>query len=176
MIVADAFVRLRGVHAASRLIICPRHGERAGVVLRMLHAKGLSAVLLSEFLPDSSAQVLVVDRMGYLAALYAVSSAVFVGGSLVPHGGQNILEPAYFSKPICTGPHMFNFKDIMDDFIRHRAVVVVNDGDELYNTFLVFLNNINEASRLGEAAHALTVSGDAILSRTMDVVKKALAL
>jgi 3-deoxy-D-manno-octulosonic-acid transferase len=172
--VAEAFVRLRAVTPRVRLIICPRHAERAGKIIELLRAKGISVALFSVFDAHCDAEALVIDRMGYLAGLYALASVVFVGGSLIPHGGQNILEPAYFAKPICVGSHMHNFKDIMDDFTRNRAVVVVNDADGLYNAFLNFLNNISEANQYGKAAYALTASGDAVLSATVAALGKVM--
>ena len=76
-------------------------------------------------------QVVLLDSMGELATLYALASVVFIGGSLVPTGGHNILEPALFRKPILFGPSMSNFREMSEDFLQQQAAVQVRDSAEL---------------------------------------------
>ena len=85
---------------------------------------------------EPRADVVVLDTIGELAQLYQLATAVFVGGSLVDHGGHNILEPAVFGKPIVFGPHMQNFKEIADAFVGNGAAVQVQSERELEEALL----------------------------------------
>ena len=132
--------RLLHAFAASRrerpdqlLILAPRQLERADEVAKMARDLGLRTVKRTELTagaaPDHWA-VLVLDTIGELAPFYALAAAAFVGGSLVPWGGHNILEPAYYGKPIFFGPHMKNFAALADAFLKAQAArVVKTDGD-----------------------------------------------
>lgn len=111
-------------------LLAPRHPERAGLVLEMAAARGLVAQRLSVWrigavaIPTGS--VLIVDTVGELAALYSLASVAFVGGTLVPHGGQNPLEPARAGVPVVMGPSFFNFREMMAKMQAARAVEIVD--------------------------------------------------
>ncbi len=107
-VVLDAFSRVRNEHPDARLVIVPRHPERAGEIRSLASGRGVVA-LLSENAP--AWDILVVDRIGVLFDLYGVADAAFIGGSLVPKGGQNLMEAAAFGVPICHGPDMEDFPE-----------------------------------------------------------------
>ena len=109
-------------------ILAPRQPERFGEVERLARDAGFVTVRRSDLPIDAEprADVVVLDTIGELAQLYQLATAVFVGGSLVDHGGHNILEPAIFGKPIVFGPHMQNFKEIADAFLTNGAAVQVH--------------------------------------------------
>ena len=105
----EAFAVLRRILPESRLVLAPRHPERAGEVLTLARQQG-EACLLSKWAPGWT--ILVVDRIGILFDFYGRSDASFVGGSLVPKGGQNLLEPLAWGVPVFHGPHMEDFHDL----------------------------------------------------------------
>ncbi len=124
-IVLAAFEQLRKEEAFERvrLLIAPRHPERFDAVERLLRSSQLSYARRSSPGGDCKASVILLDTVGELAALYRFASVVFVGGSLIPKGGHNILEPALYAKPIIVGPSMENFREITKEFLRRDALV-----------------------------------------------------
>jgi 3-deoxy-D-manno-octulosonic-acid transferase len=112
--VLDAFSRLRGGNDpinGAKLVVAPRHPERALAVLGKARKIGPAekAELYSDLNEQNGASIIVVDAIGVLFDLYGLATATFVGGSLVPKGGQNILEPAIWGTPVLHGPHMEDF-------------------------------------------------------------------
>ena len=115
---------------AWRLIIAPRKPERFDAVAGKLAAAGIRWTRRTA-LNDPAADVLLLDSMGELSGLFAHAGVVFMGGTLAHRGGHNILEPAIFGKPVVVGPHMENFREIIEDFEQRGAVVRIQQGDEL---------------------------------------------
>ena len=107
-IVLDAFARLRADHPDARLVIVPRHPERGDEVRALASPFGSVSLLSRE---SDAWDILVVDRIGVLFDLYGAADAAFIGGSLVPKGGQNLMEAAAFGIPICHGPDMEDFPE-----------------------------------------------------------------
>ena len=109
--VIRAFNRVRTAGSNALLMLAARHPERFGEVERLCRQEGLATVRRTALPIDAEprADAVILDTIGELAQLYQLATAVFVGGSLVPAGGHNILEPALFGKPIIFGPHMENF-------------------------------------------------------------------
>ncbi|MCM8782661.1 MAG: hypothetical protein NC828_06415, partial [Candidatus Omnitrophica bacterium] len=140
-IIVEVFRRLRQDFANLRLIIAPRYIERADDIKR-----------LAGELP-----VTVIDKFGILKELYSISDIVFVGGSLVRHGGHNIIEPAIFGKPVLFGPHMFNFRDVAEEFLKGGGAVLVRDKNDLEITCKRLLTNKGERWRLGENARLVVL-------------------
>jgi 3-deoxy-D-manno-octulosonic-acid transferase len=140
-------------------------------LLRMARAAGFVTVRRSELSIDTDprADVVVLDTIGELAQLYQVATAVFVGGSLVDHGGHNILEPAVFGKPILFGPHMQNFKEIADTFLANGAAVQVA-SEHFDETLLSLLTDPVRRARLGAAARALVEANRGAKEKTLAVI------
>jgi len=135
------------------LILAPRKPDLFEEAARKLAAAGVhwgrrSALPESLELPA----VLLLDSIGELASLFALGDVVFMGGSIVPRGGHNILEPAYFGKPVITGPHMENFREIDEAFRRAGAVVRIGQAAELTAAVDRLMSSREEAARVGEAA------------------------
>lgn len=128
--VLSAFKILRRKSPDLRLIIAPRHPERAAAV-QELSAGSFNTRLLSDVNGRGGWDVVVVDRIGVLFELYSVASAAFIGGSLVDKGGQNILEPASWGIPIQYGPHMEDFADASAEFLSRGIAAVVYGADDL---------------------------------------------
>ena len=154
------------------LVLAPRHPERFGEVERIAREAGFVATRRSELPIDAEprADVVVLDSMGELAQLYQLATAVFVGGSLVDHGGHNILEPAVFGKPIVFGPHMQNFTEIADAFVTNGAAVQVQTERELEDVLLGLLSDPVRRARLGAAARALVEANRGAKEKTLAVV------
>jgi 3-deoxy-D-manno-octulosonic-acid transferase len=96
--------------------------------------------------------------MGELAALYALASVVFIGGSLVPTGGHNVLEPALFRKPILFGPNMSNFREMSEYFLQRQAAVQVKDSAELGNELIRMFRDAELRQRIGDRGHAILMA------------------
>lgn len=188
-----------------RLLIAPRHPERFDEVVRLLDATrfryvrrstlsqrpepalvgispsaiaGLNATLTDARVNDSArnAEVILLDSIGELAALYRFAAVVFVGGSLVPKGGHNILEPALCAKPIIVGPHMENFRGIADEFTRHDALVTLCGSNDqqltaaLHDHLAELLTGAERAQQLGENARAVVNDNRGATARTVEII------
>lgn len=129
--VLQAFIAARKENPGIMLIIAPRHIDRADEVLRICRRLDLMTVKRSATSNRSAWDVMILDTMGELAQFYALSDLAFIGGSLVPRGGQNLLEPAFYGKPVCFGPHMDNFSELAGLFVSAGAARVVRDESEL---------------------------------------------
>ena len=123
---------------------------------------------------EPRADVVVLDTIGELAQLYQLATAVFVGGSLVDHGGHNILEPAIFGKPIVFGPHMQNFQEIADAFITNGAAMQVQSERELDEALLTLVTDPVRRARLGAAARALVEANRGAKDKTLAVIAELL--
>ncbi|MDX1390703.1 MAG: 3-deoxy-D-manno-octulosonic acid transferase, partial [Acidobacteriota bacterium] len=125
--VLQAFRRIRETAADALLILAPRHPERADEVQRLARQHGFEVTLRTALSVDAAhpTDVVILDTIGELSRLFRLATLVFVGGSLVPAGGHNILEPAVFGKAIVFGPYMDNFREIASLFIDRGAAVQV---------------------------------------------------
>jgi len=167
------------VHAAlkNRLpglltIIVPRHPERGEEVADGLAALGLTvARRRSGEAIAGDTDIYVADTLGELGLFYRLSSVSFIGGSLVPHGGQNPLEPARLGNAIVTGPHMGNFSETMSLLKAGSAVVEVPDEAGLAAAIESLLSDHGRVAALAEAAKAVAQQGDGVLDRVLAALK-----
>lgn len=159
-LVLDAWQRIHAKHPRALMILVPRHPARFDEVAEMLQARQLKTVRRTSLPEDetearrllASAEILLLDTIGELAELVGVADIVFVGGSLVPTGGHNVVEPAFWGKPILFGPHMNNFRDVASLFLKAEGAVQVADAVGLADAVLHLLDHPDEARRLGERA------------------------
>ena len=114
--------------------------------------------------------MLLLDSLGELSQLYALASVVFVGGSLVPSGGHNILEPAVAGKPVVVGPHMENFQEIADQFRAEDAVVQVASAEELAGAVSSLLLDEGRRRQLGERARELVGRNRGAVARSAEAL------
>ena len=170
--VIRAFNRVRTAGTNPLLVIAARHPERFDEVERLCRQEGLATKRRTELPIDAEPRVdtVILDTIGELAQLYQIATAVFVGGSLVPAGGHNILEPAVFGKPIVFGPHMQNFAEIADTFLRNAAAVQVRTPRELEETMVDLMTNPVRRARLGAAARALVQANRGAKDRTLEAI------
>ena len=149
---------------------------RFGEVERLCRNEGLSTIRRTELPIDAEprADAVILDTIGELAEVYQIGTVVFVGGSLVPSGGHNILEPAVFGKPIIFGPHMQNFSEIADAFLANDAAVQVHSARELDLAIESLMGDPVRRARLGAAARALVDANRGAMGRTLDVIEQLL--
>src|SRR3954467_7509006 len=174
--VIRAFNRVRAAGNNALLIIAARHPERFDEVERLCRHEGLSTVRRTELPIDAEprADAVVLDTIGELAQLYQLATVVFVGGSLVPAGGHNILEPALYGKPIVFGPHMQNFGEIAETFLANGAAIQVRTEGEFEQTIISLIGDPVRRARVGAAARALVESNRGARDRTIAVIRDLL--
>ncbi len=177
-IVLRVFTALKQDFPQLRLVLAPRHVERSDEVADLAARHGLSVTRLSRILDGqerlSSHPVLLVDTIGHLRSLYSFASVVFVGKSLAGKGGQNIIEPAGFAKPVAVGPHMENFRDVLKAFLDDQAVCVVRDEQELLDVLRQWLIDPQQSKALGEKALGVVRRHQGAAGRTLQELKTIL--
>jgi 3-deoxy-D-manno-octulosonic-acid transferase len=174
-LVLDAFAQARARCPQLALILAPRHPERTGEVEALIRERGLGAVRRSRLPGDTApGAIVILDTVGELAALYALAEVVFVGGSLVPVGGHNVLEPAMRGKPVLTGPHTSNFREGVELLQRSGGGLVVKDGADLARELRRLLEDRDLARRMGEAARLAFAGRQGAVSATLDLVDRHL--
>ena len=174
--VIRAFNRLRSSGSSALLVLAARQPERFGDVENLCRQEGLSTVRRTELQIDAEPRVdaVILDTVGELAEVYQIATVVFVGGSLVPAGGHNILEPAVFGKPIVFGPYMQNFDEIAATFLANDAAVQVRSDRELEAAVVGLMGDPVRRARLGAAARALVESNRGAKDKTVAVVTSLL--
>ena len=134
------------------LLIAPRHPEQFRAVTQAARAAGFQTRTRSgERLPDTRTQCFVLDSLGELMGFYAAADVAFVGGSLTPVGGHNVLEPAALGLAVLVGPHTFNFVEIVDALITAGGAARVAEADALGPAVLELLRNTQVRTRMGAA-------------------------
>lgn len=168
-ILLETFARLRQSSPEAVLVLAPRHPERFDAVTGVAAGTGFRVLRRSALAADPAAafDVLVLDTIGELAALCAQATVVFVGGSLVPAGGHNILEPARFGRPIVVGPSMSNFAEIARTFLDAGALVQAADAASAQRELLALFADQERRQRLGEAARGVLERHRGAVGRTM---------
>jgi len=173
-LVLEAWDMIRTRYREALLILAPRHPARFDEVAALLEKAGhtfLRRTTLTAGEPELStklaaASILLLDTIGELSGIFEVADLVFVGGSLVPRGGHNLLEPAYWSKVIAFGPHMENFRDIARLFLEAGAAIEVRSPTELAHAAWL-LENSDARQLLGASAHDVLVQNSGATARTL---------
>ncbi len=174
-LVLAAFAEIGGGDRAL-LVLAPRHPERWDAVARLAAGNGFATARRSAGGGESNAvDVLLLDTLGELAAIYAVADAAFIGGTLVPTGGHNPLEPAHFAIPTVVGPSMENFREIAAQFERRNAWKVAADGPGLAQVWNQWLREPDDARVHGERARQLLVANRGALERTLELLSPMLS-
>ena len=170
--VLGALSRVKKTMPTAVAILAPRQPERFPEAERLARDAGFATTRRSELPIDAEprADVIVLDSIGELAQLYQLATVVFVGGSLVDHGGHNILEPAVVGKPIVFGPYMQNFKEIAESFIANGAAVCVHSERELDDELLALLTDPVRRAGMGAAARALVEANRGAKEKTLAAI------
>ncbi|MFW5679025.1 MAG: 3-deoxy-D-manno-octulosonic acid transferase [Pseudomonadota bacterium] len=160
-------------HGDLLTIVVPRHPERGASILAAFDRGDARLRSVDPRPPDRSIRLLVADTMGELGLFYRLADVAFVGGSLIPHGGQNPLEPARLGRPVLFGPHMANFADAADRLLEAGAAKRTT-RDTLAADVATWLDDVAARTRAGDAARAVTADAGAAVARTVDALRRAL--
>jgi 3-deoxy-D-manno-octulosonic-acid transferase len=157
-----------------RVVLVPRHPERSPAICEMVQQKGLPIVRWSDAAdtlpPLCEDTVVVVDTIGQLQRFYAACDVAFVGGSLVPHGGQNMLEPAALGRATLFGPHTANFRRDVELLLAADAVIQVPDRAGFETALERLLRDEEECRQLGGRARGVISANQGATARTLDLV------
>lgn len=154
------------------LILVPRHPERFESVYSLCVQQGMQVQRRSTQAPVSAAhQVLLGDSMGELMFLYALADVAFVGGSLVEHGGHNMLEPVVLAKPTLTGPHYFNFLEIAEQLLDAGGLQQVADSEQLAQAVAQLWNNAEQAQLMRSAGQQVLERNQGALQRLLGIIQ-----
>lgn len=176
-ILLEVLRQIQGRYPIVKMILAPRDVPRSGGIVELVRRAGVVAELRSKMSSLTAEQraevrVVVLDSIGELGRFYSLADLVFVGGSLVTHGGHNILEPAAQGKPILVGPHMFNFRDTYALFSKRNACVTVLDGQELAQKTLELLQNKQVAEQMGREAAQIVAENQGAAVRTVEHLRQ----
>ena len=175
--VLEAQQRVREVHPDALLVLAPRHPPRFDEVAGALRAAGISVVRRSASAgegTDAACAVLLLDSLGELLDFYAAADVSFVGGSLVPRGGHNLLEPAALGVPILVGPDNSNGEEIARLLIARGAAEVVHDAGELGTRVTALLGDSAARERMGAAGRASVDSNRGALEKLLSLIEPLL--
>jgi 3-deoxy-D-manno-octulosonic-acid transferase len=158
-----------------RIFIAPRELHLASTIEKDL-SSSFSVTRYSTLKngADSDAGIIVVDTIGDLLHIYGQSRVAFVGGSLAPYGGQNILEPLFFATPVLFGPYIENFKDIACRVIERNAGMTVHNADELTDKITMLLNDNNLRHEMGENARLVIEEQQQAMEKTIELILAAI--
>ncbi|MBP2638353.1 MAG: putative 3-deoxy-D-manno-octulosonic-acid transferase/tetraacyldisaccharide-P 4-kinase [Firmicutes bacterium] len=153
----QAFNTTRKQFPRTQFIVAPRDTLRADELVELAAKYNFTAVKRTNIAGQETDKpdMIIIDTIGELGRLYGLGDIVYVGGSLIPHGGHNILEPAAHGKPILVGPHMFNFKETYALFTERGVCLTVHDSAELTEAMLALLQNPDKRQALGSEALAI---------------------
>lgn len=171
-LILDAFAPHLAQPGSALLVIVPRHPQRFDDVAALAAARGLQLARRSQMggaFPDC--QVLLGDSMGEMFAYYAACDVAFVGGSLLPLGGQNLIEPCALGKPVLVGPHTFNFELVTEEAIAAGAALRVADAQQLVVESLKLLGSEAQSAAMGAAASSFAGHHRGATARTVGLLR-----
>jgi 3-deoxy-D-manno-octulosonic-acid transferase len=164
------------------MVMAPRHPERFPTVAALLDRSGVAWVKRSDWRsnptvalkPLRPGEIVLLDSIGELASIYSLAAVAFVGGSLIPSGGHNPLEPAQFGVPIVMGPHYANFRAITEDLLTHRAIRIAAKED-LAATLIELLRDSAAAKAMGDRARQVFEQQAGATGRCVDALRELLS-
>jgi 3-deoxy-D-manno-octulosonic-acid transferase len=178
----EAWPRLLEADPRLAIVLAPRHPERFGAVAALLDQSGFKWVKRSDWRaqpesalkPLAAGEIVLLDTIGELASVYSLAAVAFIGGSLIPAGGHNPLEPAHFAVPIVIGPHYANFRSITDD-LRARDAVRIATKEEFAGALIELLRDRSAAEAMGERARQVFDEQAGATGRCVEAVKELLS-
>jgi 3-deoxy-D-manno-octulosonic-acid transferase len=174
-IAAVAHLAMKKARPDLLTVIVPRHPERGPFIARLLAGADLNVTLRSEGkLPEAGTDIYIADTIGELGLFYNLVPVALIGGSLVPHGGQNPVEAIKLGAAVMTGPHWRNFADAYDELLRAGGAVQVSDAQSLANTALLLLENAQARGRIMSRAEGAVARLGGALPRTISELEQFL--
>jgi 3-deoxy-D-manno-octulosonic-acid transferase len=178
-VILDVYRRLLEIRPDFKLILIPRHIERGPAVAELVRQAGFTdCVAMSEIQAGRSRReekVILVDVIGELFKVYSLAAVVFCGGSLVPKGGQNLLEAAAWGKVVFYGPHMEDFRDEQALIEEAGAGITVADGEELFAGIVDILSHPDRLRQKGEAGRQAVAANAGAAERYVDLIEEVLS-
>ena len=178
--VVEAYRAVLARHPSAQLVLAPRHIERADAVEAMVRDRGLkvrrrSTIVQPEAPGPSIYQVVILDSRGELATIYREAAVAFVGGTLVPIGGHNLLEPAFWAKPVLFGPFTDHCVEIANLLLQADGGRRVATGEQLTAQLAWLFDHHEERVRMGQAAQSMVQQNQGALRATVDAIDAQLA-
>ncbi len=174
-IILDSFEQIRGICPELLLVLVPRHPERFDEVAQLCAGRNLQVVRRSEGkTPLLDDQVLLGDTMGELLLFFGACDIAFVGGSLMPVGGHNLIEPAAWQVPILSGPHLFNFSEASRLLLAAKGMAVCENAEEISSKVLELLKNPAVARQMAASAKAVADNNRGALDRLLGIIEHQL--
>ncbi len=175
-IVLDVYEKIVQSVPETLLIIAPRHVQRAHQISTLVKDRGFSYQFRTDLNKNGlrTASIVIIDTIGDLQAIYSVASVVFCGGSLVPLGGQNVLEAAAWGKPVLYGPSMEDFLDAKELLDKTGGGIQVKNGRDLAEKAVYYLTNPDAADRIGALAKKALMSNHGSAGKHADVIYRLL--
>ena len=174
--VLEAFAALRKKFPEAKLIIAPRELLRTTEIVALCRHKGFSVARRTELLeePRADHDIVILDTIGELGRVYSIGDVIYVGGSLISHGGHNILEPAAHGKAIIVGHNMFNFKDTHVLFTKRNACITVHDEAELCGAVTRLFEDEGERRRMERETLAIVSENKGASRKTAKILREFL--
>ena len=172
--ILSAYKRLSLLFPDLFLVVAPRDVERGREIKDIADKLGLTVRRRTAPFQDEEfpgAPLLILDTMGELSRMYSFCNIAFIGGSLVPDGGHNPLEPAAFGKPILFGPYMDDFTEISSDLLAKDAAIVCHDEDDIFEILKKLLVNVSIQKKMGEDAQALVLQHRGVTQRHIEIIQ-----
>ena len=175
----DAYRALLARHPSAQLLVAPRHIERADAVEAMVRGRGLTVRRRSRIPQLDTAgeprpHVVILDSRGELASVYREATVAFVGGTLVPIGGHNLLEPAFWAKPVLFGPYTDHCVEIANLLVQADGGRRVSTAEELTTQLVRLFDHPEECVRMGQAAQSMVQQNQGALQATIDAIDRQL--
>ncbi len=173
-IILQAFAKVKTEIDNLLLVLVPRHPERFNQVAELCAAAGFSLARRSSEGSLNGADILLGDTMGELMTFFGACDIAFVGGSLVPTGGHNIIEPAAWGVPVLTGPHLFNFSEASQLLLDGDAMQICHSADQMAEQVVKLLKNQTQRAEMGAAAQRIASANRGALGRLLSLIDKTI--
>lgn len=170
-IISDVYHNLQEIYHNLYLILVPRHPERSQKIAEKIKQNNLDYQFFSQGFYNRD-KILIVDEIGLLNALYSIADIAIVAGSFLPYGGHNILEPAYFAKPVISGPYFDNFIEIVSEFLEEGAIIIVRNQKELSLKLEELIKDVNLRHNIGMRAKAIVERNKNIIDDYLKIIVK----
>ena len=170
-IIAPVITRLKEAFPQYLIFVAPRELRLIGPIEEQF-AESFDVMRYSVYkgLPEAKPAIVIVDTVGDLAGIYGRSAVAFVGGSLAPYGGQNVLEPLFFGTPVVFGPSVENFREIAAEIVESKAGVMVATGEELFVEMRSILTDEARRSAMGREGLNVVARQGQVMERVVDAV------
>ncbi|MBI3858548.1 MAG: 3-deoxy-D-manno-octulosonic acid transferase [Planctomycetes bacterium] len=173
-ILLETYKKLRIAVPGVRLILAPRHLDRAAEVQKAVEAADLKCYKRSQISPAGPSDgVILLDTVGELSRVYSAATAVFIGGTFCARGGQNMLEPASLGKPVVSGPSLANFEEIARTLVDAGGMRVIDNPVDLAGALAELLRDPARAREIGARSVEAVKAGRGAIDRTMDLIEKS---